>query len=316
MPKLTTKMITKTLWDYFAVSFGTLLYCMAWDAFLIPNNIASGGLTGACTIVQFATNGAIPVAYSFISVNTLLLLIGFLVMGRGFGFKTIYCIALSTILFRFLPAFDFLKAIPGEPLFVDEKVLIPIIGGILEAVGVGIIFIKGGSTGGTDILALIVNKFWPISPGKVFLFVDLFIIASILLVPGKTFQDMIYGYIAMVTFSVGIDYMLLGSKSTVQILVFSQQYQQIADYIIKEMDRGVTALNAVGWYTKEEKKVLLILVRKSQLPMLTKAIKNIDKKAFVSISPASGVYGEGFEEIKTGINRKKKNTEQDIENSI
>ena len=165
-------------------------------------------------------------------------------------------------------------------------------------------------------MALIVNKFWPVSPGKVFFFVDLFIIASILLVPGKNFQDMIYGYIAMVTFSVGIDYMLLGSKSTVQILVFSQQYQKIADYIIKDMDRGVTALNAIGWYTKEEKKVLLILVRKSQLPMLTKAIKSIDRKAFVSVSPASGVYGEGFEEIKTGLNRKRKTIENETDNSI
>jgi uncharacterized membrane-anchored protein YitT (DUF2179 family) len=88
--------------------------------------------------------------------------------------------------------------------------------------------------------------------------------------------------------------------------VFSQKYSEIADYIINNMDRGVTAINAVGWYTKESKKVLLILVRKSQLPMLSKAIKDIDHNAFVSVSPASGVYGEGFEEIKTGIHRKKK----------
>jgi len=279
---------------------------MAWDSFMIANNIASGGLTGGCAIVQFATNGAIPVEYSFILANALLLLVGFLVLGKGFGFKTIYVIALPTFLFHFLPGLDFLKSLPGRPLYVDEKVLIPIIGGVLEAVGVGMIFIKGGSTGGTDVLALIINKFWPVSPGKVYVCTDIFIIASILLVPGKTFQDMIYGYIAMVTFSVGIDYVLLGNKSTVQILVFSHKYSEIADYIIKEMDRGVTALDAIGWYTKEERKVLLILVRKAQLPMITKAIKNIDHKAFVSISPASGVYGEGFEEIKTGISRKKK----------
>jgi len=306
MPKFATKQITKTFLDYIVLSVGTLLYCMAWDSFMIPNNIASGGLTGGCTIIQFATNGAIPVEYSFILTNALLLLIGFWVLGKGFGFKTIYVIALSTFLFHFLPGFDCLRALPGRPLYVDEKVLIPIIGGVLEAIGVGMIFIKGGSTGGTDVLALIINKFWPVSPGKVYVCTDIFIIASILLVPGKTFQDMIYGYIAMVTFSVGIDYVLLGNKSTVQILVFSHKYSEIADYIIKEMDRGVTALDAIGWYTKEERKVLLILVRKAQLPMITKAIKNIDHKAFVSISPASGVYGEGFEEIKTGISRKKK----------
>ncbi|MFA6592247.1 MAG: YitT family protein [Bacteroidales bacterium] len=300
------KKFTRIGWDYFVITVGTFLYCLAWDAFLIPNNIASGGLTGACTIVQFATNGAIPVPYSFITINTMLLLIGFLIMGKGFGFKTIYVIILSTFLFRVLPEFNFLKAIPGQFFFVNEKVLIPIIGGLLEAVGIGWVFQKGGSSGGTDIVALVINKFWPISPGKVFLATDIFIIASILLVPDKSFQDMIYGYIAMITFSVMIDFMLMGSKSTVQVLVFSQKYKDIAEYILHKLDRGVTALNAVGWYTQEEKKVLLILVRKAQVPMLSKAIKAIDKKAFVSVSPASGVYGEGFEEIKTGIQRKEK----------
>jgi uncharacterized membrane-anchored protein YitT (DUF2179 family) len=279
---------------------------MAWDSFMIPNNIASGGLTGACTILQFATAGRIPVPYSFVIANSILLLLGSLALGKGFGFKTIYAIALSTVLFKILPNFDFLKSIPGEFLYVDEKVLIPVIGGLLEAVGIGFIFKKGGSTGGTDIIALLINKFWPVSPGQVYLCTDLFIIASILLVPGKTVQDMIYGYISMITFSLMVDYVLLGSKSSVQILVFSQKYSEIADYIINNMDRGVTAINAVGWYTKESKKVLLILVRKSQLPMLSKAIKDIDHNAFVSVSPASGVYGEGFEEIKTGIHRKKK----------
>ncbi|MCI1785446.1 MAG: YitT family protein [Bacteroidales bacterium] len=298
--------IVRTVWDYSVISFGTLLYCMAWDSFMIPNNIASGGLTGACTILQFATAGRIPVPYSFVIANSILLLLGSLALGKGFGFKTIYAIALSTVLFKILPNFDFLKSIPGEFLYVDEKVLIPVIGGLLEAVGIGFIFKKGGSTGGTDIIALLINKFWPVSPGQVYLCTDLFIIASILLVPGKTVQDMIYGYISMITFSLMVDYVLLGSKSSVQILVFSQKYSEIADYIINNMDRGVTAINAVGWYTKESKKVLLILVRKSQLPMLSKAIKDIDHNAFVSVSPASGVYGEGFEEIKTGIHRKKK----------
>ena len=299
--------------EYLILSFGTLIYCMAWVCFMIPNNIASGGLTGMCTILQFATNGGIPVAYSFIVANVILLIIAFIVLGKGVGFKTIYCILLSTLFFEFLPRFAFLESIPGQPLYISEKVLVPIIGGLMEAVGIGFILHYGGSTGGTDIIALIVNKFWPVSLGKAYFYMDIFIIASILLIPGKTVQDMVYGYIAMITFSLMVDFVLLGRKSTVQVLIFSQKYDRIADYIIEKMDRGVTVLKSVGWYTKQEKDVLLVLVRKTQLSSLTKVVKEIDKNAFVSVSPASSVYGEGFEEIKAGVSKKpSKNIEDTV----
>ena len=174
--------------------------------------------------------------------------------------------------------------------------------------GIGLILLRGGSSGGTDIAAMIINKYWPVSPGKVYLYSDLFIIASILLIPGKTLEDMIYGYITMVTFSVMIDMVLLGRKSSVQILVFSPNYKDVADFIINEMDRGVTALYARGWYSQEDSKVLLIVARKTQLHQIVSAIKRIDSKAFVSVSTATSVYGEGFEEIKAGLklNPKKK----------
>ena len=294
------------LWDYLIVTIGTFFYCIAWDCFLIPNNIASGGLTGACTIIQFATGGLIPLSYSFFVLNVFLLITGAIVLGKGFGIKTVYAVLLSTVLFRILPTFDFIQAVPGNFLYVDNRLLIPIMGGIIEAVGLGLILQRGGSTGGTDVIVMIINKFWPVSPGKVYLYSDLVIIASILLIPDKTFEDMIYGYVAMVTFSFMVDFVLLGGKSTLQVMVFSEKYEQIADYIIYKMDRGVTALKAVGWYTRRDRNVLLILVRKSQLHDLCKAIKELDEKAFVSVSPASSVYGEGFDELKAGISRRKK----------
>lgn len=169
------------------------------------------------------------------------------------------------------------------------------------------ILYKGGSTGGSDIAALVLNKFWPVTPGRVYIYTDIVIITSILLVPGRGFEDMIYGYMTMLSSSLALDAMLLGRQSTVQLLVFSARYQDIADHIINVMERGVTVLNAVGWYTKEPRDVLLILIRKSELRELTKVIKEIDKDAFVSVCKASGVFGEGFEELKTGIKRKKKN---------
>ena len=196
-------------------------------------------------------------------------------------------------------------------IFFDNKLLLVVVASCIESYGISLVLDHGGSTGGTDIVALIINKFWPVSLGTVYLCCDVFIIASVLLVPGKTLEDMVYGYVAMIIFSVFVDWVTLGRKSTWQLLVFSEKYEQIADYIIKELDRGVTALNAVGWFTKNEKKVLLILVRKNQLHNLTKVIKNIDPKAFISVSSASTVYGEGFDEIKTGVSiknlKKKKN---------
>ena len=308
---MTLKKVLPVAWDYVVLTFGTLLYCLAWVSFMIPNNISSGGLTGACTILQYATMGAIPMAVSFFVLNVLLIISGSIVLGKGFGIKTVYVVLLSSVLFEILPAYDFLKALPGNFLYIYNALLVPIVGGIMESLGIGLIILRGGSTGGTDIAVLIVNKFWPVSPGKVYLYSDLVIIASVLLVPGKGFEDMIFGYIAMITFSFMLDFVLLGNKTTFQVMVFSEKYEEIADFIINKLDRGVTALRAVGWYTRKDRNVLLILVRKPQIRELTKAIKEIDGKAFVSVSPATGVYGEGFDEIKTGIAKKlKKDTQK------
>ena len=297
MAAFNLKRIVSVLWDYAIVSFGTLLYCLAWTSFLIPNGTSSGGGTGLCTIIYFATG--LPVAYSFFALNAILLILAFISLGKSFGFKTIYVIILSSVLLEFLPDYEQLV------VHFDNRLLISVVGGLVEAVGIGIILLRGGSSGGTDIAAMIINKYWPVSPGKVYLYSDFFIIASILLIPGKTFEDMIYSYATVLTFSFMVDYVLLGQKSSVQILVFSKKYKEVADHII-EMDRGVNALNSVGWYSGEESKVLLIVARKSQLHQIVSIIKEIDNKAFVSVSTATSVYGEGFEEIKTGLKLKKK----------
>jgi len=290
--------VWSVLGDYAIITLGVILYTFAWADMLIPNGIASGGLTGACTILNFATG--IPVYLSYVVINGLLLLAGFLILGKGFGFKTIYAIGLSTLGLDFLAGMEFLH------VFFDNKLLLVIVAATIESIGISFILARGGSTGGTDIVALIVNKFWPVSLGRVFLFVDMFIIASILLIPGKTVEDMVYGYIAMVIFSVFVDWVMLGRNSTWQIMVFSSKYKEIADTVIHDLNRGVTALDAQGWYSGESKKVLLIMVRKAELHTITRVVKEIDPSAFVTVSSANTVYGEGFDEMKTGINLKLK----------
>lgn len=302
------KKVLEIITDYAVMIIGCFLYCASWECFMIPNNYTGGGLTGLCTILNFATGGLIPVSISYVIGNILLLAIATVILGKSFGIRTIFCIGVSTIFFHFLPDMEFLKCVPGQFLYVSEPILIPIIGGLVEALGIGIIFLKGGSTGGYDIISLIVNKFWPVSPGRMFMYLDTFTIALILLLPGRIFSDMVFGYIFMIVSALMIDFVLLGRQSNVQLLVFSNKYEEIADYIINKLDRGVTTLKATGWYTKQEKDVLLLIMRKYQLHEVTVAVKQIDPKAFVSVTSTTSVYGEGFEEIKAGIKTKKKDT--------
>ena len=237
----------------------------------------------------------------------LILLLGFLALGKGFGVKTIYVIALTSLLFDILPQF------PQLEVMMEEKLLVALVGGLMESVGIGLVLQRGGSTGGTDIIAMMINKYWPVSPGKVYLYTDIFIISSVLLVPDKGLVDMIYAYVMMLGFSFGVDYVLLGNKSSIQILIFSSKYQEIADHMINNVQRGVTALESVGWYSQMESKVLLVIARKNQMNEIVNEVKNIDKKAFISVSTTMSVYGEGFEEVKTGLKLKKNNkTMEDV----
>jgi uncharacterized membrane-anchored protein YitT (DUF2179 family) len=306
--------ILSVLWDYFLISLGTLIFCLAWTSFIQPNGLTSGGLTGLCTIVQYGTNGAIPIGWTYPIINGGLLILGFLCLGKSFGFKTIYVIVLSSALFSVLPNFNGEVWSLDLRVHMDNKLMVALVGAFMESVGIGMVLLRGGSTGGTDIVAMIINKYWPISPGKVYLYSDIFIIASLLLVPGSGVEDLIYAYVLMVGFSFGVDYVLLGNKSSVQILVFSSKYKEIADHIIHDVQRGVTALQSVGWYSQKESKVLLIVARKQQMHEIVQEVKNIDKSAFISISSANSVYGEGFEEIKTGLKiTKKKSAENNSE---
>lgn len=299
------RVILKDVRDYLIMTFACLLFAVAWEGFLIPNQISSGGFMGISTVIQYATGGVLKASTVYMVGNIFLLLFAFAVMGFSFGFKTIYCILMTTVLMSLVGQWDWLHAVEGHFFYVQDRLLIPFIAGAIEGIALGIIFKLDGSTGGLDIIALFVSRYWPISTGRFFMICDSVIITSILFLPDRAFGDMVYGYIAMICSSLMIDFITLGAKQTVQLLVFSEHYEQIADHIINDMDRGVTVLRAQGWYTKQDKNVLLILMRKKELGTITKHIKQVDPHAFLSVSQASSVYGEGFEEIKTGIEKQK-----------
>jgi uncharacterized membrane-anchored protein YitT (DUF2179 family) len=280
--------------EYLLITIGLFLYCWSWTSFPIPNGISGGGVTGLATVIQYATNGFVPVSLSYLLINVCLVTMGTLVLGKGFGFKTIYCILLASVMLKVLP-----DLIPWYS-DIEEPFINALLGGAIGGVGICMIFLQGGSTGGTDIIALIIGKYREISPGTVFMWCDLMIIGSIMFLPEKGLQDVVYGYIQMVSFTYTLDMLLTGNKQSVQILIFSSKYKEIADTLVHQKDKGVTALSATGWYSQCESKVLLVVVRKYGLNEVMKTIKEIDERAFTSVSQVQSVYGRGFDQIKAG----------------
>ena len=294
--------ILKLIKTYLILSIGVFLYAFSWVAFIIPKGISGGGVTGISTVINFATDGFIPVSLSYLLINVILLVGGTIILGKGFGFKTIYCILFGSLMFEVLPQFECITELSDIP----DKFINALIGGAISAFGIGAVFMQGGSTGGTDIIAIVVSKYRDTSPGKMFMVCDLIIIGSIGLLPEKGLQDVVYGYLTMVSFTYLLDQLLTGTKQSVQIIIFSSKYKEIGDMLITDMNRGVTAFNSVGWYSQQEGKVLIVVARKQQLPQIAASIKEIDSKAFISVSSVMGVYGEGFEAVKAKVNKDKK----------
>ena len=280
--------ILKNIKEYSVITIGLFINALGWTAFLIPAEITGGGITGVATLIFYASKFPIGISYS--AINAILILSSFKMLGKGFGIKTIYAI---TVLSIFLSV---LQGIIKEPI-VNENFMSAVIGAILAGVGVGIVFSQGGSTGGTDIIAMMINKYRDISPGKVILYADVIIISSSFLI-FHSLEKMVYGYVTMAITAYTIDLILTGTKRTVQLFIFSKEYEKIAERVATDIKRGITVIDGKGWYTKADAKILLILVRKQESYDILRIIKEIDPKAFVSVNNVMGVYGKGFDPIK------------------
>lgn len=294
--------------EYSLLILGLLMYVVGWTVFLVPNNLVGGGVTGVASIIQYATHGAVKIGYTYFAVNTILLVIALFTLGKGFGGKTVVAIVLASLGLNLFQTW--IPAGICQTLAVDNgKLMSVIMGGIFVGVGIGLTMSAGGSTGGTDIIALIVNKYRGVSPGKMILGMDVVIILSSLLVPSFTpdgelvpfmekIVNVVYGLILITVCSTVLDLYLAGSKQSVQLFILSHKYEEIADAIAKDLHRGVTVLNGQGWYSKQPTQVLMVLTRKTDLNIMLRYIKSIDPDAFLSVSTVTGVYGRGFESIR------------------
>lgn len=292
--------------EYIIITLGLLIYTGGWALFLTPNNLIGGGVSGISAIIQYATG--IKMGYSYFVINALLLIVSLFIIGPSFGVKTVYAIILASVCLNL-----FQEIIPQTIIqdfaLSNGKLMCSIIGGSMAGLGIGLSISQGGSTGGTDIVALIITKFKNISPGRIILTMDVFIVASSLLVPSldstgqiipfdSKFSIAVYGMIIVTVCGYVIDLYLAGSKQSVQLFILSRHHEEIADMVAKDFRRGVTVLNGEGWYTKQPASVLMVITRKTDLNLLLRAIKRVDPDAFLSISSVSGVYGQGFDSIK------------------
>lgn len=295
-----TKRILTVLKEYLIITLGLLCYTAGWSIFIIPNEMVGGGVSGIGALIYYATG--FPVSYSYFIINFVLLLIALNVLGKGFGFKTVFAIFMASLFFKILP-----DIIPQS--FIDEiaisngKLMSAIIGGAISGVGITLTFSQGGSTGGTDIIALMITKYRNVSPGKIILYLDIIIIASSLLLPndlnmGAKFANVVYGYMVTVLCASTLDLLLSGMKQSIQMFIFSKNYAAIADRISNELRRGVTVLDGQGWFSKQNGKVLLVIAKKTDMNFLYKIVKEEDKDAFMSEGSVRGVYGQGFDQIK------------------
>lgn len=297
------------------IAFGLLINTLAWNLFLFPHEVAGGGATGIAAIVMYATKGllptevqaffnilgmesvggGIPITITFFAINIILLIASIKILGFQFSIRSIFGVLCLTI-WLWIPFRDLYNNITGEQFPIFDPFMSSIIAGLILGIGMGLAFTNNGSSGGTDIIAKIINKYKTITLGRALLFTDVAIICSSGFLPNAGIDRVIYGLIAMIVTSLTLDMYINGIRQSVQFFIFSSQYEKIADAITQNAHRGVTILNGQGWYSKEESKIITVVTRKNESTQIFHMVKEIDPNAFISQSAVIGVFGKGFEE--------------------
>ncbi len=287
--------LLKEVRSYAVITLSLLIGTLGWGAFIIPSDIVGGGIVGIASIVYYVSG--ISVGPVNLALNAILILIAIKVLGKSFGIKTIYSIVVFSALISFFQVYF------PEPI-VKEKFMAAIIGGGLSGASIGILFMNGASTGGTEIIAMLVNKYRNISPGRVMMMCDLIIIGSSYFI-FKSLETVVYGYVVMAVMSYVADMLLTGSRQSVQIFIVSSKPQEVADELSKTLQRGLSFLNGRGYYSQKEREFIVIIVRKSESHIVLQTIKCIDPDAFVSVGNVMAVYGQGFDTYKSPLRRGK-----------
>ncbi|MBO5771527.1 MAG: YitT family protein [Alistipes sp.] len=287
--------------EYLLMTFGMCCYAFGWIGWIMPAKCVGGGATGLSLLIYYATGQTVSVGVMVFIVNAILLLIAGFIVGWKFGIKTIYCICiLSVAMYVLQEIFTLPDGTIMDIFNLNDRLLSTIIGGIFSGVGVAICFSQGGSTGGVDIVAMIINKYRTVSYGKIVRSIDSIIIGSALLLPdeaGIGIQGVIYGFVLTVVLGYTVDSLMTGNQQSNQIMIVSKDYKAMADAMNNNAHRGATVLGATGWYSKVEHNIVMVVCRKRDTPMVLKIVKEVDPEAFITVGSVMGVYGKGFDAL-------------------
>jgi uncharacterized membrane-anchored protein YitT (DUF2179 family) len=290
MEKLPEFSLKKFYWkDYLSIALGTFMYALGVTQFIMPHHFVMGGLTGAAVLFNYAFG--LPVSLMVFGMNALLLLISFKVLGSEFLVKTIAGVAMLSAFIGMFESFQW------DPIMMDEPLMAGLIGSIVAGAGVGLVMSVNGSSGGTDIVVLIINKYRNITPGRTMLMVDLVIVSSSFLI-FRSVETIVFGIIIIAVMATSVDWVLNGIRQSVQFFIFSSRYEEIATQINLQLHRGCTVLDGIGWYSQKPQKVLLVMAKRTESTSIFRLVKQIDNDAFISQSNVIGIYGQGFDRMK------------------
>ena len=295
--------------DYVMIIVGLMLYALGFCAFILPYHIVIGGMAGLGTLVYFATGGLIPVAVTMYGVNIMLLIAGGRMLGRAFTLRTIFG---ATGLSLFIGAIE--AYFLSRPPLVQDPTMSIVLGGILLGLGIGTIYIHNGTSGGSDIVAAMVAKVSNVSVGRTLMLVDMSIVAFTFFLPfdgdmEQRVQDcvprIIYGWVIIFIYSYITDMLINTNRQATQFIIFSSKWKEIADKVHTDANRGVTVLDAMGWYSKHEVKILMVWCRKIESVTIFRIVKSVDENAFITQTNVNGVYGKGFDQMKVKMKKAK-----------
>ena len=295
--------------DYVNITLGLMLYTFGFTVFLLPYEIVTGGISGIGAIIFYATK--FPVQYTFFIINAFLIIAALKILGWKFLTKTIYATFALTFFLEIAqgivvqPDGHFYKLL-GE----GNDFMSLVLGCMITGTALAIVFLNNGSTGGTDIVAAVINKYHNISLGKALIIIDVCIIGSSMFISSfgpiqNRCQMVVFGLCTMVIECLMLDYVMYWQRQSVQFLIFSKKYQEIAHAIATSTDHTMTILDGHGYWTGKPTKVICLLAKKRESLHIFRLIKTIDPNAFVSQSSVIGVYGEGFDQIKVKVKKKK-----------
>ena len=294
-------MIKELIFSYFKILIGLIIFSIGYTCFMLPYQIMSGGVAGISALIYYATG--FHASYSFFIINVVLILMAWYTLGWRFCVRTIIATVVVSFMIDYIQAMLTVVGPDGKEqmtqLLGNQMFMACVIGAMIEGLGLAIVFLAGGSTGGTDIVALTVNKYRNISLGRAMLFVDIFVVGMSYFI-FRDIQRLVACYTTLFISITTIDYVVNGVRQSVQFTIISTKYAEIAQAICDKVDRGVTILHGEGWYSKEPRSVLLIMARRQESRLIFQLIRIIDPKAFVTMSNVEGVFGEGFDKIKKG----------------